>query len=47
MSFDLRPLNISRVSYHTFLLALATPVTSLEPHLGGRILVPVGNTHHK
>ena len=35
MSVDLRPLSVSHVSFHTFHLALATPVTCLEPRLGG------------
>ena len=40
MSADVRPWSISHVSSHTFLLALPTPVTFLEPCLGGRILGP-------
>ena len=40
MSVDLRPWSISYDFSYTFLLALATPFTFLEPHLGGRILGP-------
>ena len=37
MSVDLRSWSISRASSCTFLLALATLVTSLRPCLGGRL----------
>ena len=36
MLVNLRPWSISHVSSHTFLLASATPATSLELLVGGR-----------
>ena len=38
MSVNLRTWSISHVSSYTFLLALATLVTSLRPYLGSRIV---------
>ena len=40
MSVDLRPWNISRVSSHTFHLALPTPVASLRSHVGDKLVGP-------